>query len=290
MVTLPMPPMFCSARHSSPENSNASAIGTSGAPCPPAATSRTRKSLTTSTPVRSAITAASPSCHVECGASCQIVWPCEPIARTSALAHAGLGDARRRRRRRANCRDRTRAGSSRGRCRSSSARARRSRCSAVYVVPMNASRSASSAPVRRGVNAHGRGGDAVERRAGHQPDVDAHGTRTGGGARCTARRMTPPAASSACSASSRASAEKVHDDRRLHDAAAPVEQLARRGAIDLADLHEDSLTAVLQLLVRRAQVDHQVAERLAEADHRARRDHVEHELGRRARPSCAWSR
>ena len=38
-------------------NSSASAIGTSGAPCPPAATSRTRKSLTTSMPVRSAITA-----------------------------------------------------------------------------------------------------------------------------------------------------------------------------------------------------------------------------------------
>jgi hypothetical protein len=57
-------------------------MGTSGAPCPPAATSRTRKSLTTSMPSRSAMTAASPSCQVECGASCQIVWPCYPIART----------------------------------------------------------------------------------------------------------------------------------------------------------------------------------------------------------------
>jgi len=83
MVTLPMPPMFCSARQSSPANNIASAIGTSGAPCPPAATSRTRKSLITSMPVRSAITAASPICHVECGASCHTVCPCEPIARTS---------------------------------------------------------------------------------------------------------------------------------------------------------------------------------------------------------------
>ena len=38
--------------------------GTSGAPSPPAATSRTRKSLTTGRPVRSAITAASPICSV----------------------------------------------------------------------------------------------------------------------------------------------------------------------------------------------------------------------------------
>ena len=43
-------------------------MGTSGAPCPAAATSRTRKSLTTSMPVRSAITAGSPNCHVECRA------------------------------------------------------------------------------------------------------------------------------------------------------------------------------------------------------------------------------
>ena len=65
-VTLPIPPRFCSPRHSeSDENNKASATETNGAPCPPAATSRTRKSLTTSMPRRSAITAASPVCHVE---------------------------------------------------------------------------------------------------------------------------------------------------------------------------------------------------------------------------------
>ena len=84
MVTLPMPPMFCSARHESPANSSASAMGTSGAPCPPAATSRTRKSLTTSTPVRSAITADSPICQVACGGACQSVCPCEAMARISS--------------------------------------------------------------------------------------------------------------------------------------------------------------------------------------------------------------
>ena len=86
-VMLPMPPRFCSPRQSdSEEKSIESAMGTSGAPCPPAATSRTRKSLTTSIWVRSAITAASPHCHVECPGSCQIVWPCDAMAAMSARA------------------------------------------------------------------------------------------------------------------------------------------------------------------------------------------------------------
>jgi hypothetical protein len=84
-VTLPMPPRFCSARNPvAVEKSSASAIGTSGAPWPPAATSATRKSEITSTPVRSAMTAGSPNCHVEWPGSCQTVWPCEQTARTSA--------------------------------------------------------------------------------------------------------------------------------------------------------------------------------------------------------------
>ena len=86
-VMLPMPPRFCRPRHSvGDEKSIASAIGTSGAPWPPAATSRTRKSLTTSMPVRSAMTAASPVCQVECPGSCQIVCPCEAIAEMSSRA------------------------------------------------------------------------------------------------------------------------------------------------------------------------------------------------------------
>src|SRR5678815_927794 len=39
-VTLPIPPMFCRARQSLPAKRSTSAMGTSGAPCPPAATSR----------------------------------------------------------------------------------------------------------------------------------------------------------------------------------------------------------------------------------------------------------
>jgi hypothetical protein len=50
-------------------------MGTSGAPCPPAATSRGRKLLTTRTPKRSARTAGSPSCQVTVGGSCQTVCP-----------------------------------------------------------------------------------------------------------------------------------------------------------------------------------------------------------------------
>lgn len=59
-------------------------MGTSGAPCPPAATSRTRKSAMTSRPVRSAITAGWPNCQVPCGGSCQTVCPCEATASISS--------------------------------------------------------------------------------------------------------------------------------------------------------------------------------------------------------------
>src|SRR5262245_26269531 len=72
--------------------------------------------------------------------------------------------------------------------------------------------------------------------------------------------------------------EKIHDNCRLHDTAAFVEEAACGGTVYVADLHENSLTAVLELLVRRAQVDHQIPVRLAQPDHGARRDHVEHEL------------
>src|SRR2546425_7178562 len=44
---------------------------------------RSRKSLTTRTPTRSAITAGSPSCSVARPGSCQIVWPCEATNDTS---------------------------------------------------------------------------------------------------------------------------------------------------------------------------------------------------------------
>ena len=65
-VRLPMPPIFCTMRGFVwSVNSAQSAYGTSGAPSPPAAMSRTRKSATVVMPVRSAMTAASPICSVE---------------------------------------------------------------------------------------------------------------------------------------------------------------------------------------------------------------------------------
>ena len=75
-VTLAMPPRLSSSRpRSGSPNSMTSASGTRGAPCPPAATSRARKSLTTRTPTRSASTAGSPSWSVARPGSCQTVWP-----------------------------------------------------------------------------------------------------------------------------------------------------------------------------------------------------------------------
>src|SRR6266566_1157396 len=77
-VTFAMPPMLRSSRpRCGWPNNITSASGTSGAPCPPAATSRDRKSLTTRAPTRSAITAGSPSWSVARPGSCQIVCPCE---------------------------------------------------------------------------------------------------------------------------------------------------------------------------------------------------------------------
>src|SRR4029078_7723238 len=58
--------------------------------------------------------------------------------------------------------------------------------------------------------------DAVERRAGHESDVDGHGDagrgrtepRAGGGGRWTTRRITPPPSSRARAASSRETGRK----------------------------------------------------------------------------------
>ena len=155
--------------------------GTSGAPCPPAATSRTRKSLTTSMPVRFGDHRrfADLPRRVRRG-SCQTVWPCEPIARTSLRADASL----------ARCTS-TAASASHpprskasavvgGRCRAASARASRSRCSSVYGRADEGEQVGANARLACG-ECHGRRGHAVERRAGHEADVDAHARRTGGG-------------------------------------------------------------------------------------------------------------
>ena len=54
-VTFAIPPRFSAMRVSGPASQRASSVLASGAPCPPAAMSVERRSLTTGTPVASAI-------------------------------------------------------------------------------------------------------------------------------------------------------------------------------------------------------------------------------------------
>src|SRR5690606_35998751 len=72
-VRLAMPPRLSTARSSSARSTAAWKAGISGAPWPPAATSRRRKSATTHRPVASAITFGSPICRVK-GASPRGSW------------------------------------------------------------------------------------------------------------------------------------------------------------------------------------------------------------------------
>jgi hypothetical protein len=63
-VTLPMPPRLTTTRLCALSNAAAWKAGTSGAPWPPAATSRERRSATTSMPVSSAMVAGAFNCSV----------------------------------------------------------------------------------------------------------------------------------------------------------------------------------------------------------------------------------
>ena len=98
----------------------------------------------------------------------------------------------------------------------------------------------------------------------------------------SARRR--PAPSSRARAVVGVDAGEQRDDRDLRVAAGGVERrvdLLRRLRRSRAPTIRR--TRARSFVVRRDDVDHQVAERLAEPDHRDRRDHVEHELLRRAR-------
>ncbi len=139
-----MPPRFWSARHSVRcANRSASATGTSGAPCPPAATSRVRKFEMTSMPVSSAMTAGSPVCHVECPGSCQSVCPCVATAVMSRVstcaARITSSAASASQRPTSKFRRQYSSGAP-----DSMARSTRSRCSAVYGVARCATSSARS--------------------------------------------------------------------------------------------------------------------------------------------------
>src|SRR5450759_143206 len=72
----------------------------------------------------------------------------------------------------------------------------------------------------------------------------------------------------------------LHHDRKLDALVRALEELRRFISRHSADFHHNSLAPVDELVVRRAEVDHQIAVRLAEPDHGAGRDGIEHELGR----------
>ena len=74
----------------------------------------------------------------------------------------------------------------------------------------------------------------------------------------------------------------MHNDSRLHRAAGALEERPRLFARELAHLGDDPLAPILELLVRCAEIDHEIAICLAESNHRAARDGVEHQL--RCRP------
>src|ERR1051325_4376209 len=78
-------------------------------------------------------------------------------------------------------------------------------------------------------------------------------------------------------------AKERHHDRGLDASAGGLEHLLRGLSIETGNLHHDPMAAIDELVVRRPEIDHQVAEGLAEADHRAGGDRVQDQLRRRAR-------
>src|SRR5687768_16534827 len=64
-------------------------------------------------------------------------------------------------------------------------------------------------------------------------------------------------------------AELAHHDRKLDALVACFEEPTSFDTVDGAHFHHDPLAPVLELQVRRPEIDHQVAVRLAEPDHRA---------------------
>ena len=178
-VTLPTPPRFSTASgFGSSAASAAWNTGTSGAPCPPAATSAERKSCATGRPVSSARVAASPTCQVKppppCRAGrCRMVWPWKPIRSASSpiaadrlgVAEGEAADAIREQR----VVGRQAVAGAAALARSSSSR--RSRRSGV-VVGQGQARAEAADPLAVGL--HPGGVHAVEGGAAHQPDGSKH--------------------------------------------------------------------------------------------------------------------
>ena len=100
----------------------------------------------------------------------------------------------------------------------------------------------------------------------------------------SAARTRPSAASNRARASSGVSCGQLGYQGRLQFAAAALQQsVGRFGVRQAGQLADDAVGARPQLVVGRPQVHHQVAERLAQPDHRPGGERVQHQLGRRAR-------
>ena len=76
----------------------------------------------------------------------------------------------------------------------------------------------------------------------------------------------------------------LHHDRGLDVPPARLSSASAVVVVDAGDDAEDPPGAILQLLRAGLHVDHQVAVGLADLDHRDGGQHVEHHLGRGARP------
>src|SRR5437762_11805 len=71
----------------------------------------------------------------------------------------------------------------------------------------------------------------------------------------------------------------LHYDRELDALAGALEKFGGFVARNPAHFHYDPLTPIDELVVGSAEIDHQIAVRFAEPDHRAGRDRIEYKLG-----------
>ena len=279
-VMLAIPPRLSApAISSDPPSSSSSSVLASGAPCPPAAMSRARTSATTGAPVASAIHAGWPSCRpprARPSASTQwkIVWPWDTMRSTAPPPNSIDGRPCRLGERLAD--ERVQPAHLLGRRRrrwQTAPRAARNVRRVRRAIAAPSGRSSIVSPTNR------RSATATS-----MPSIDvpliipttliaaSRAARTIAAVRRRGGRWPSPASTPVSSI----------DDRRLDVTARSVQRRRRGLRRSTRGGGDDSPGSIAQLDVGRPHVDHQVAERLAEADHRDRRDDVEHDLLRRA--------
>src|SRR5688572_22240442 len=257
--TFAMPPMLRSAiRLRDPPKTNSSKKGTSGAPCPPAAMSRGRKSATTSTPVSSAMIDGSPTWSVWRPGSCHAVWPCDPMTtgRGPLRMTSRAADANRRPRR-------TFASLSWEEVASRSASTARCSGRENASVRWRSTRTERPGPIRT---------RAAETPSPDVPDMSPTATVLPPFERPT---EIPPLDRQQAVRLARADLPLQHDDGRLHAAA----RRGQRGTrIEAGQFADDAGRADPQLPVRRLDIHHQVLMTLAELRHHRDGDRVKDEL------------